>query len=97
MKLITSILSILALSFTLQAADEAKKPEGEKPKQDPAKYFAKIDANSDGSISLDEMKASPAGKKDEAKAEATFKKKDKDSDGKLTMEEFTAGGKKKKE
>lgn len=63
---------------------------------DPAKAFAKLDTNSDGSVSKEEFLASPQAKKDAAKAEASFAKKDKDSDGKLTKEEFTAAPKKKK-
>ena len=63
---------------------------------DPAKVFAKLDANSDGSISKEEFLASPGAKKDAAKAEESFAKKDKDKDGKLSKEEFTAAPKKKK-
>lgn len=53
--------------------------------------FKKLDANSDGSVSLEEFKASPRGQKDPAKAEEAFKRMDKDSDGKLTLEEIKAG------
>ncbi|MES2594825.1 MAG: EF-hand domain-containing protein [Verrucomicrobiota bacterium] len=93
MKVITTILSVLAIASFVNAADEGAK----KPKMDPEKAFAKIDANSDGSVSKEEYLASPQAKKDSAKAEASFAKKDKDSDGKLTKEEFTAMGKKKKD
>ncbi|GEP44097.1 EF-hand domain-containing protein [Brevifollis gellanilyticus] len=96
MKVITTILSLLAIATFVNAADE-KKEEGKKPKMDPEKIFAKLDANSDGSISKEEYLASPQAKKDAAKAEASFAKKDKDSDGKLTKEEFSAPGKKKKD
>ncbi len=92
MKAITTILSVLALaSFTLNAAEE-----GAKKKMDPEKAFAKMDANSDGSISKEEFMASPQAKKDAAKAEKGFGMKDKDSDGKISKEEFTAAPKKKK-
>jgi Ca2+-binding EF-hand superfamily protein len=94
MKAITTILSVLALASFVNAADgDAKK---EKPKMDPEKAFAKMDANSDGSISKEEFMASPAAKKDAAKAEKGFAGKDKDGDGKITKEEFMAPGKKKK-
>lgn len=94
MKAITTILSVLALASIVNAAEgDAKK---EKPKMDPAKAFAKLDANSDGSISKEEFLASPGAKKDAAKAEESFAKKDKDKDGKLSKEEFTAAPKKKK-
>lgn len=92
MKAIATILSVLALaSFTANAAEE-----GAKKKADPAKAFAKMDANSDGSISKEEFMASPQAKKDAAKAEKGFGMKDKDKDGKLSKEEFTAAPKKKK-
>ncbi len=96
--ILTSIIAVAALSFAVTTASAAKPGKGEKKKGDPAAMFAKIDSNSDGSISLDEWKAGPAGKKDAVKAEEVFKKKDKDSDGKLTKEEAAggAGGEKKK-
>lgn len=93
MKVITTLLSVLALASLVNAADEGAK----KPKADPAKAFAKLDANSDGSLSKEEFLASPQAKKDAAKAEASFGKKDKDGDGKLSKEEFSAMGKKKKD
>ena len=94
MKAITTILSVLALaSFTLNAA-EGDAPK--KAKMDPEKVFAKLDANSDGSITKEEWAASPQAKKDAAKAEKAFTGKDKDKDGKLSKEEFTAVQKKKK-
>jgi len=61
---------------------------------DPEEAFKKLDANSDGAITLEEFKAKGIGKKDPAKAEEIFKKKDKDGDGKLTLEEYKGGGKK---
>lgn len=92
MKAIITILSVLALaSFSLNAAEG-----GAKKKADPAKAFAKLDANSDGSISKEEFLASPQAKKDAAKAEKNFANKDKDKDGKLSKEEFTAAPAKKK-
>lgn len=94
MKAIATILSVLALtSLTVHAAEEGAK---KKPKMDPEKAFAKLDANNDGSVSKEEFLASPQGKKDAAKAEKAFGAKDKDKDGKLSKEEFTAAPKKKK-
>jgi len=94
MKVITTILSVLALASFVNAAEgDAKK---EKPKMDPAKAFAKMDANSDGSISKEEYMATPQAKKDAAKAEKSFAGRDKDKDGKISKEEFTAAPKKKK-
>lgn len=91
MKAITTILSVLALaSISLHAAEGEKKP-----KADPAKVFAKKDANGDGKLSKEEF---TKGAKDAEKAEKAFTAKDKDKDGSVSKEEFTApGGKKKKD
>ena len=87
-----AVLSIASISFS---ADEAKKPEGDKPKAkaDPEASFKKKDANSDGKVSKEEFLK---GQKDAAKSETQFTKKDKDSDGNLTLEEYKATGKKAK-
>lgn len=93
MKVITSLLAILALSaVTSFAADsEAKKPEGDKgkPKMNPEEMLKKLDTDKDGKISKAEFLASPNAKKDEAKATERFGKMDKNSDGSLTLEELT--------
>ena len=94
MKVITSILTLIALAATVNAAEGDKKPEGGKKKADPEAMFKKIDSNGDGSISKEEFMAGP-GKKDAAKGEQMFTAKDKDKDGKLSKEEFVAQGKKK--
>jgi Ca2+-binding EF-hand superfamily protein len=64
--------------------------EGEKKAPNPEKVFAKKDANSDGSLTLEEFKT---GLKDKAldNADKRFKKLDSNSDSKLTLEEFKAG------
>ena len=97
MKVITSLLAILALSAVTSFAaegDAPKKPEGDKgkPKMSPEEMFAKKDADKDGKISKEEYLK---GSKDAAKSEASFTKKDKDKDGSLSKEEFTAAPKKK--
>ena len=95
MKVITSLLAILALSaVTSFGADTPKKPEGDKPKMTPEEMFTKKDADKDGKISKEEFLK---GSKDAAKSEATFTKKDTDKDGFLSKEEFTAAPKKKKD
>jgi hypothetical protein len=108
MKTLTTVLAAVALTLTVNAADEKKPAAGgaaapaapgapAKPKMDPAVAFGKLDKDSSKSVSKEEFLASPAGKKDPAKAEAAFAKKDKDGNGSLSIEEFSAaGGKKKK-
>jgi Ca2+-binding EF-hand superfamily protein len=98
MKTLTSILSALALATTFATAADAP-AKGEKKKADPEAMFKKLDADGNGSLSLEEFKAGPMGKKDPAKAEEIFKKKDTNNDGSLSLQEFEAhggkGGKKK--
>ena len=94
MKTLTSLFALAFLSTLAVAADE-KPAAGEKPKRDPAEAFKKFDTNSDGSLDLEEFKASPAGKRDVTKADEIFKKRDTNADGKLSLEEWTAGRAKK--
>ena len=88
-------LSALAIATSLTLAQEPPKggggpggPKRERP--NPEVIFKKLDANNDGSISLEEFKAGPRAQKDPAKAEEIFKKIDADGDGKVTLEEFKA-------
>ena len=80
-----------ALTSSARAEDKPKK------KPDPAKIFAKKDANGDGSLTLEELKSGMKGKALE-NAEKRFEKMDKDGDGKVSLEEFEAaiGQQKKK-
>ena len=112
MKRLSTLLAALALGATAFAADEpapatpatpavpaapAAAPAAEaKVHHTPEEAFKMLDKNNDGSISLDEFKASPRGQKDATKAEEHFKKLDTNSDGKVTLEEFKAGHHEKK-
>ncbi len=96
------LLSLLLVPALAMAADEAKPKRpgkgggaGGDKRPNPEEAFKKLDTNTDGTLSLDEFKASPRGKKDPAKAEEAFKKMDKDSDGKVTLDEFKARGPRK--
>jgi len=96
MKYLITTLSALAIATSFALAEDATPPAkapgaGEHKHMTPEEIFKKLDANGDGTVSLDEYKAGPMGKKDPAKAEEKFKKMDTDSDGKLTLEEFKAG------
>lgn len=89
-------LSALAASFAATAvfADDEKKPEPKKG-ADMAARFTKLDGDSDGKLTLDELKAGM--KKKPEMAEKMLKAKDKDKDGTLSKEEFTAKPAKKKD
>ena len=97
MKSITSILAILALAATVNAAEgDAKKPEAGKKKgpPNPEQMMKTLDKDGSGSISKEEFLASPGAKKDAAKAEERFGKMDKNKDGSLSKEEITPKPKK---
>jgi Ca2+-binding EF-hand superfamily protein len=82
-RLFASSIVILVVVPAAVAAEGKKAP-------DPAKIFARKDANSDGALTFEEFKA---GMKDKAldNADKRFKKIDTDGDGKLTLDEFKAG------
>lgn len=87
MKTYIKVLSALALATSLSYGEEdAAKPEKKAP--DPEKMFKKLDADSSGSLSLEEFKASPRGQKDPVKAEEIYKKMDADSKDGVSLEEF---------
>ncbi|MEC9035999.1 MAG: hypothetical protein VX588_04195, partial [Verrucomicrobiota bacterium] len=54
-----TLLSIFVVLFSgpVFAAEEEKKKPAKKPTKSAAERFAKFDKNSDGSLSLDELKA----------------------------------------
>lgn len=92
MKHLTGILLTLVLGLSAaQGADEKPGRErGERRGPDPERAFKRLDANSDGKVTLEEFKAGPAGKRDATKAEEIFKKIDADGSGDVTLEEFKA-------
>jgi hypothetical protein len=92
MKHIRIALVVVATSaFLLPARAE----EGaDKPKPDPAKAFAKVDANADGTATKEEFMASPRGQKDPEKAAKKFTRMDADANGSVTLDEFKASASK---
>lgn len=98
MKTLTCILTVLALGAALATAAE-KPAKRERKKGDPEAMFKKLDADSNGAVSLEEFKGSPRAKKDPAKADEAFKKRDTNNDGSLSLDELKAqrskGGKRK--
>lgn len=86
-------LGALAFATSITFAEppaEAPEANGKGKKPTPEEVFAKLDANSDGNVSLEEFKQSPKAKKNEAKAGEMFLKIDGNSDGNITLEEFKA-------
>jgi hypothetical protein len=88
-----NILTILATcgvmaAFSANFATAAEEEKKAKKKADPAARFAKLDKDSDGKLTAEELKA--AFKKKPEMAEKILKSKDKNKDGNLSKEEFTA-------
>lgn len=92
-KLLAWALTLGFAAGTCGGAFAADKADKKKP--DPEAQFKKLDANSDGKLSLDELKGKAEGKKAEA-AEKRFKALDKDNDGSVSLDEYKAGFEKKK-
>lgn len=90
MKTYLHLIGAMAIATSLTCAQDA--PKGpKKPGKDhpaPEEIFKKLDADSSGSVSLEEFKASPRAKENPKKAEEMFKKIDKDGNGELSLEEF---------
>jgi Ca2+-binding EF-hand superfamily protein len=98
-----AVAGVLFVAGGVRADDDEAKPK--KKKHDPEMLFKKLDANNDGSLSLEEFKKfGEMGKGKLAEhpelLEKMFKKLDTDNDGKLSLEEFKKIGelrKKKKD
>ena len=93
MKTYIHILGVMMIATSLTLAEDGPKgPKGPggpgKGRPGPEKIFEKLDADSSGSVSLEEFKAAPRAKEEPAKAEEIFKKIDKDGNGELSLEEF---------
>jgi EF-hand domain pair len=91
----TCLYTICAIVLGTSVSFSQEKPEGpggpgkgKHPK--PAEVFTKLDADANGSVSLEEFKKSHRAQKNPAKAEEIFKKIDADSNGGISLEEFKA-------
>ncbi len=90
-----SSLALVAIATSALLLPVRAEEGADKPKTDPAKAFAKIDANSDGSVTKAEFVASPRGQKDPEKAASKFTKMDADANGSVSLDEFKASAAKK--
>ncbi len=90
-----SSLALVAIAASALLLPVRAEEGADKPKADPAKAFAKIDANSDGSMTKEEFVASPRGQKDPEKAAKKFTKMDADANGSVNLDEFKASAVKK--
>ncbi len=90
MRYCLQILFITAGAVSLSFGEEGPaKPEKTKV-PNPEKLFKKLDTDSNGSLSLEEFKASARAKKNEARAEKMYKRMDNDSKDGVSLAEFTA-------
>ena len=89
---VSVMLIATSLSFAQAPPKGPKGPggPGKNPRPAPEQIFAKLDADSDGNVTLEEFKKGPRAQKNEAKAEEIFAVIDADSDGNVTIEEFKA-------
>ena len=90
-----SSLALVAIATSALLLPVRAEESADKPKADPATAFAKIDANSDGSMTKEEFVASPRGQKDPEKAAKKFTKMDADANGSVSLDEFKASAVKK--
>jgi EF hand len=90
MKTTIHTFSLLFIATSLSFAQPPAGPDGQgkPPRPSPEKMFEKIDANSDGNVTLEEFQKGPRAQKNEAKAAEIFAKIDANSDGNITLEEF---------
>lgn len=89
MKSCIQILGIIALATSLSFGEDQAPKEKKNP--DPEKTFKKFDTDANGSLSLEEYKASPMGTRAGDKAAPKFKKLDTDGNGSVNLDEFKAG------
>ena len=99
MKTYIHALGIMAIASAFAFSQDAPPPPGGEggpgqrgPRQrpNPEEMFKKLDADGNGSVSLEEFKAGPRGQRNPERAEQVFKKIDADQNGEVTLEEFKA-------
>ncbi len=90
-----SSLVLVAIAASALLLPVRAEEGADKPKTDPAKAFAKIDANSDGSMTKAEFMTTPKAQKDPEKAAKKFTKMDADANGSVSLNEFKASAAKK--
>ena len=94
MRKLFSLLTVLAVVFSLTAVSQAA-DKADKKDRDPEAQFKMRDKDNDGNLTEAEFLGKLEGDK-ATKAKELFARLDKDKDGKVTLEEFKARGKKAK-
>jgi EF-hand domain pair/EF hand len=87
-------LGLMVIGMLAIGQINAQETTKDHPRHENGDFFAKMDVNKDGAITLDEMKAKDA---DQVKKEARFKRLDVNADGKITPEEVAVMQEKRQE
>ncbi|EIJ43488.1 hypothetical protein BegalDRAFT_2646 [Beggiatoa alba B18LD] len=93
--LLSTVALFAVLTTNVVMAEGRTPPSPEKIKEMKTEMFKKIDTNSDGAISKEELAAAPVPKhadeqKAEKRREMAFEKIDANNDGSISLEEFLA-------
>lgn len=94
MKAIMTALTAATFIFAANAEEKPSCPPpdqgGKEGRPKPEEMFGRLDANSDGAVTLEEFKAGPRAKKDPERAQEIFGKIDADGNGTVSLDEFKA-------
>ncbi len=89
MKKLIALLTTLAAAISPAFAETTAPAADQHTTAKSGDFFKKMDADGNGTVSLDEFKAGLSAQKDSAAVEDYFNKLDTDTDGKLTLDEYT--------
>ena len=88
MKKLIALLVTMAVTVSPAPAENTASTEPRTTSKS-GDFFKKMDANGDGTVSLEEFKAGLSAQKDSVAVEEYFSKLDSDADGRLTLDEYT--------
>lgn len=90
MHLVSLVTLLIVLPGSFLNAEESQNADDKKAAAR-AKAFLQLDKDHNGSLSLEEFRASPNFKDDPERASKVFSRLDKDGNGALSQEEFVGG------